>query len=91
MSPTCTKSQAGCHDCVAAAQREHHDFTAGCRSCCARAAARLPQARKQREGDGFLDRSYRRLLDQFDLTHPEVRAAAAADRACQISASKDAR
>lgn len=82
---TCTKSQTACNDCAAASRGDCWEFTAGCRSCCARAASRMPQARKQRSGDGFQDRDYRRLLDQFDLSHEEVRAAAAADKLAEVA------
>lgn len=68
-----------CADCAAAAAVEHWGFAAGCRGCCARAAARSPQYRRVAE-DGFLDREYRRLLSQFGLQHAEVRAAAQADK-----------
>jgi hypothetical protein len=50
----------------------------GCRRCCARAAARAPQFAAARKS-GAVDRPYRALLDQFGLTHDEVKAAAAAD------------
>jgi hypothetical protein len=51
----------------------------GCRGCCARAAARSPQFDAARRS-GRLDRAYRTLLDQFGLTHDEVRAAHQTDQ-----------
>lgn len=70
--------QAACPDCKAAAEREHHGFQANCRGCRARGAARSPHYRRARES-GMQDRPYRALLQQFELTHEQVRAAAAAD------------
>lgn len=67
-----------CTDCLAAAKRAHHGFTANCRGCCARALARGPHFRRVREA-GSLDRAYRLALEQFGLDHLEVRAAAQAD------------
>jgi len=52
---------------------------ADCRGCCARAAARMPQYREAQKA-GVQTHAYRRLLDQFGLTHAEVRAAAQADK-----------
>ena len=74
------KATQACADCALAARRRWHGFRAGCRGCCARAAARSPQffdARKR----GCVTREYRRLLDQFGLSHEDVKAAAAADKA----------
>lgn len=68
-----------CPDCAAAAQAEHWGFRAGCRGCCARAAARSPHYFRVQQA-GYQDRQYRALLTQFELTHAEVRAAAAADK-----------
>ena len=67
-----------CPSCTEAAQQVSHAFHAGCRGCCARAAARSPQFAAARKA-GVLDRPYRALLDQFGLTHDEVRAAHQAD------------
>jgi hypothetical protein len=67
-----------CPDCKAAADREHHGFKAQCLGCRARGAARTPHYRRARES-GMQDRPYRSLLQQFELTHDQVRAAAAAD------------
>lgn len=73
-----------CKACTAAATRVSHEFIAGCRGCCARAAARSPQFAAVRKA-GVQDQAYRRLLAQFGLDHATVRAAAAADKgnACQ--------
>lgn len=69
-----------CPACAEAAQRESHLFQMGCRNCCARAAARSPQFAAARKA-GVLDHQYRRLLQQFGLTHDQVKAAAALDKA----------
>lgn len=68
-----------CLDCTAAAAGEWHGFTMNCRGCCARAAARTPQYHAARTA-GRLDRPYRALLEQFGLTHDEVKAAADVDQ-----------
>ena len=67
-----------CPACAEAARQESHLFHDGCRGCCARSAARSPQFSAARK-TGRLDRPYRALLEQFDLTHDEVRAAHQAD------------
>ena len=67
-----------CKACAAAASELSHLFISGCMGCCARAAARSPQYRKARD-TGIQDRAYRSLLEQFGLTHEQVRDAAAAD------------
>lgn len=54
------------------------EFVMGCRGCCARAAARSPQFFESRK-TGTQTRAYRALLEQFGLTHDEVRQAHAAD------------
>ncbi len=69
-----------CNDCILASQREYWGFAAGCRGCCARAAARTPHWRRVRDAGMHIDSQYRRLLTQFSLSHEQVRAAAAADR-----------
>lgn len=70
---------AACSDCTKAAARRHHGFLAGCVGCCARAAARMPQYREAQKA-GVQTHAYRRLLQQFGLSHEQVRAAAQADR-----------
>lgn len=67
-----------CPDCTAAAAAPWHGFTNGCRGCCARAAARSPHFARVKAA-GQQDRPYRALLEQFGLTHSDVKAAAAAD------------
>lgn len=73
------ETSSACGNCIAAAATEHHGFSAGCKGCCARAAARSPHFRRVRD-QGYQDRHYRALLQQFDLTHDDVKAAANADR-----------
>lgn len=67
-----------CEDCATAAVTQHHGFTAGCAGCCARAASRSPHFDRVRKL-GRLDSGYRMLLDEFRLTHDQVKAASAAD------------
>lgn len=50
----------------------------GCVGCCARAAARSPEFHESRTS-GTQTRKYRALLEQFKLTHDQVRQAAASD------------
>lgn len=69
-----------CTDCTTARERDWWGFTGGCRGCCARAASRTPHWRRVRDNGMQQDRQYRQLLAQFELTHEEVRAAAAVDR-----------
>jgi hypothetical protein len=71
-----------CPACTTAAQRVSHEFHAGCRGCCARAAGRSPQFAAARKA-GVIDRPYRLLLEQFGLDHETVKAAVAADRASE--------
>jgi hypothetical protein len=66
-----------CDNCTAAAEREHWEFSANCIGCRARAAARSPQFFDARK-TGSQPRSYR-ALQQFALTHAQVRAAAKED------------
>ena len=67
-----------CEACTIAAEKVSGLFAANCRGCCARAAARSPHFFRVKQA-GSLDREYRRLLEQFKLTHDEVKAAYAAD------------
>jgi hypothetical protein len=67
-----------CPSCTAAAKRVSGLFSADCRGCCARAVSRSPQFRRSQEL-GRLDSEYRRLLEQFKLTHEEVKDAHAID------------
>jgi len=67
-----------CTDCTASAERPHHGFRAECKGCSARAASRSPHYRRCRDA-GRQDREYRALLEQFGLTHQQVREAAQAD------------
>jgi len=71
-----------CHDCAIAATQTHHGFSAGCIGCCARAAARSPQYARVRDA-GKLDRDYRALLEQFKLTHEQVKQASWLDAAAK--------
>ena len=78
-APAIVRDRTQCRDCAQAARRKWHGFSAGCRGCCARAAGRSPQFAAARKA-GVVDHQYRRLLDQFGLTHGEVKAAVAADK-----------
>jgi len=67
-----------CIDCDTSATRVWGGFSAGCRGCAARAAARMPQFARVRQA-GRLDRDYRRMLEQLRVSHDEVREAAKVD------------
>lgn len=69
-----------CPACQRAAERVSHLFEANCRGCCARAVARGQDFRRVRLA-GVQDHRYRLALQQFSLTHDEVKSAAAADKA----------
>lgn len=69
-----------CSACEKAATEVSHLFHAGCRGCCARACARGQDFQRVRK-QGVQDHRYRLALQQFNLTHDEVKAAAAADKA----------
>jgi predicted nucleic acid-binding Zn-ribbon protein len=69
---------AACLNCSTAAERPHWEFMSGCMGCCARAAARSPQFHESRKA-GQQTRGYRMLLEQFQLSHDDVKAAHAAD------------
>jgi hypothetical protein len=71
-----------CLACEKAAQRVSHEFRANCRGCCARACARGQDFHRVRK-QGVQDHRYRLALQQFGLSHDEVKAAAAADKASQ--------
>lgn len=68
-----------CEDCAAAAREPWRGFMASCRGCCARALARSPHFRRVRDS-GMQDRAYRSALQQFGLTHEEVREAVRKDK-----------
>ena len=76
-----------CKDCTDAAMGPHHGFTAACRGCCARAAARSPHFARVLKL-GRLDRQYQTLLYTFALTHDEVKAAAQVDVLGRASIAK---
>lgn len=67
-----------CPACATAQLEPHYEFRAGCRGCCARAAARSPQHFQARK-EGRQTREYRALLEHFGLTHQEVKDAYLAD------------
>jgi len=67
-----------CEDCTKAATQVWHGFTMGCQGCCARATARGPNFHRVRT-TGSQDRPYRAQLQQFGLTHEQVKAAALND------------
>lgn len=72
--------QIECFDCMAAAAGVHHGFVNGCVGCCARAAARSPHFDRVRKAGSLRgDYGYRSLLEQFKLTHEQVKDAAASD------------
>lgn len=67
-----------CIDCTKSAQRLWHGFHVGCRGCQARAIARGPHFSEARR-TGRQTASYQALLQNFKLTHAEVKAAHSAD------------
>lgn len=67
-----------CPACTKAAERLTGVFQAGCKGCAARAVSRGPNFRRARDS-GYQDRKYRGELEQFGVTHDQVKAAAAAD------------
>jgi hypothetical protein len=69
-----------CLDCDLAAKKRHHGFRSGCQGCAARSLVRSPHWRRV-QAAGVQDRPYRAALAQFGLTHEQVKAAAAADKA----------
>lgn len=69
-----------CQHDADAKKRPHWYFTAHCRGCCARAAARSHHFFDSRRA-GAQTKGYRQLLEQFGLTHDEVKAAYLADSA----------
>lgn len=76
-----------CEQDEAAKKRAHWYFTAHCRGCCARAAARSPHFHEARRR-GSQTSGYRMLLEQFGLTHEEVKAAHAADFEARAEAGR---
>lgn len=71
-----------CPDCSAAAKKRWHGFHANCLGCAARSLVRGPHFRRVQQA-GVLDRQYRGACEQLGVTHEQVRAAAAADKASQ--------
>jgi len=67
-----------CTDCATAAKKLHHGFS-DCMGCRARAVARDPRFFEARKA-GRMTPEYRRMLEQAQVTHDEVKAAAAADK-----------
>lgn len=67
-----------CPDCELASAQPHHGFAMGCAGCCARAAARSPHFDRVRRA-GQQDRQYRAMLEQFGLSHEQVKEAARLD------------
>lgn len=68
-----------CKHCITAAAKPHHGFAAGCPGCAARAVARGPNWRRCLAA-GVQDRLYREELALYQVTHEDVRQAAAADQ-----------
>jgi hypothetical protein len=67
-----------CDACEAAHRKVWHIFHAGCKGCAARAVARGPNFHEARQ-TGRGGWRYRAELQQFGLTHEEVKAEAALD------------
>lgn len=71
-----------CKACTDAAKKRSHTFHAGCKGCAARSLVRSPHWRRVQQA-GVQDRYYHAALQQMGVTHDDVRAAAAADKATQ--------
>ena len=69
-----------CPDCALAERCRWHGFTATCKGCKARAAARSPECHEART-ENRQTQGYRQLLKALGVTHEDVKAAAAADKA----------
>lgn len=69
-----------CQDCQTAAERPWHTFRDGCPGCAARALSRSPQFFESRRR-GKQTQAYRAALEALGLTHEQVQAAAAVDKA----------
>jgi len=67
-----------CDACEEAAREPSHTFVHGCSGCKARAAARSQHFRRVQK-TGMQDRHYREFLRQAEVTHDQVKAAAAGD------------
>jgi hypothetical protein len=67
-----------CTDCDKAAKKRWHGFS-DCAGCRARAISRDPRFAAARKA-GHLTPDYRRMLEQAQVTHEEVKAAAAVDK-----------
>jgi hypothetical protein len=69
-----------CPHCDLAATRLHGVFRVGCQGCTARKVARGPDFARVRRA-GRLDGAYQQMLQAAELTHEQVKAAAAVDKA----------
>ena len=67
-----------CKDCAYAAQKRWHGYS-DCAGCRARAIARDPRFAAARK-EGRLTPDYRRMLEQAQVSHEDVKAAAAVDK-----------
>jgi hypothetical protein len=67
-----------CPECATSAREPWHHFTGGCKGCAARSIARSPHFHRVSQA-GMQDRAYRMALQQFAVSHEEVKAAAASD------------
>lgn len=68
-----------CANCTQARLGPWHGFTANCLGCAARAVARGPNFRRCCQA-GMQDRRYRSELEQFGVTHDQVREVAKVDK-----------
>lgn len=69
-----------CVHCEAATVRLHGTFATGCPGCIARAIGRGPDFARVRAA-GRLDSNYTAALQAAGVTHEQVKAAVAADKA----------
>jgi hypothetical protein len=68
-----------CTDCINAARRPWHAFSAACRACAARMLSRGPDFAEAKR-TGVQPESYRRALISMGVLHEDVKEAAKVDR-----------
>lgn len=74
-----------CPDCLSAAAKLWHGFSVDCPGCKARAIARGPNFRAS-QAAGRQSWQYRQELDNFGVSHEDVRKAATADALGKVPA-----
>lgn len=77
-----------CPDCSRASTELWHGFSAACKGCQARAISRAP-AYFEAAMAGRLSPAYRRLLEQFGLSHESVKEARSVDALGRLDSQDD--